>query len=39
MRRSGGSMVFGSYDDKGSMSAHTIYCCACATLLYGALTC
>lgn len=36
------SMVFGSYDDDGSMSAYTIYCCACATLLskaHSLLTC
>ena len=29
------SMVFGSYDGEGSMSAHSTYCCACATLLRG----
>ena len=36
------SMVFGSYDGEGSMSADAIYCCVSATLLYEAhnlLTC
>ena len=31
------SMVVGSYDGEGSMSAHSIYCCACATLRRGSI--